>query len=138
MNTRLTIAGAAAALALFGSATAALAQDAGRVSAAVSNPVSRAAVAAELAQARANGQLGQIYGYSFTAPAFVPGLDRAEVKAQLVQARDAGKLYVGEGYGVSQPGAAEAATSGKTRADVKAEVLAARQRGERLDVDDRS
>ncbi|MES2183252.1 MAG: DUF4148 domain-containing protein [Pseudomonadota bacterium] len=137
MNTRLTTATAAVAFALLGS-SAAFAQEAGRVSAAAANPVSRAAVVAELAKARANGELGQIYGYGYTAPAFVSTLSRAEVKAQLLQARAEGKPNVAESYDFQQAGPEQGVVSTKSRAEVKAEVLAARQRGERFDIDDRS
>jgi hypothetical protein len=137
MNTRLTTATAAVAFALLGS-SAAFAQEAGRVSAAAANPVSRAAVVAELAKARADGELGQIYGYSFTTPAFISTQSRAEVKAQLVQARAEGRPNVGESYGFQQTSTEQGVVSTRSRAEVKAEVLAARQRGERFEIDDRS
>ncbi|MES2186256.1 MAG: DUF4148 domain-containing protein [Pseudomonadota bacterium] len=101
MNAR--IASAAVAIALLGSSAAAFAQ-----------------------QASVSGELGQTYGYSNPAPAFVSTQSRAAVRAEAARAIAAGEFTLGDDYPFQQPVVAD---SGVTRAQVKAELLTAIRNG---------
>jgi hypothetical protein len=122
MNAR--IASAAVAIALLGSSAAAFAQQ--------DPAVSRASVQAQVAQARASGELGQIYGYGYTAPAFVSTQSREAVKAEAERALAAGEVTVGDEY-PAQP----AIASSVSRAAVKANVRSSIRNGAQLDGADR-
>jgi len=99
-------------------------------------PLTRAQVQAELAQARAAGQL-DFAGSQY--PVFLPsnaqssaagtaanGKTRAEVQAELAKARAAGELdFAGSQY----PVFTVSNTAGKSRAEVRAELADARNSG---------
>jgi len=96
-------------------------------------PLTRAQVQAELAQARAAGQLdfaGSQYPVFLPAngQSSVPGKTRAEVQAELAKARAAGELdFAGSQYPVFT---VSKAAAGKTRAEVRAELADARNSGQ--------
>ncbi len=124
MTTKTLI--AAAALAFIG--TGAFAQEATQFDIPASQ-TTRAAVKAELAQARQNGVLVAGEAYGTTTPAAVrtgesqavASLQRVDVKRDLVRAQaDGSYLVAGEAYGTVQPG-----QSLRTRAEVRAEAMAA-------------
>lgn len=124
MNTKTLI--AAAAFAFIG--TGAFAQEATQFDIPASQ-TTRAAVKAELAQARQNGVqvAGEAYGSVIPAAVRtgeaqnVATLSRVEVQRDLARAQANGSyLVAGEAYGTVQPG-----QSLRTRAEVRAEAIAA-------------
>jgi hypothetical protein len=95
-------------------------------------PLTRAQVQAELAQARAAGQLDfagsqyPVFLPSNAQSSAVPSKTRAEVQAELAKARAAGELdFAGSQYPVFTVSNA----AGKSRAEVRAELADARNSG---------
>jgi hypothetical protein len=133
-----TIRPAAAALALFAATTAFAQEGTQDFAKEALSTRSRAEVRAELAQARAAGQLenrGESYG-GFDRSAVASTKSRDEVRAELDAARRDGTLDTrNESYGGADR---TAIASTKTRAEVRAELARAQASGAHLSRGERS